>query len=530
MLRLARQVNASPGIRARRPHRRAGREEGGAEVSEILGELARVSGAFEQPTLSLLHQNQARFVIAVFRSCFDRDTPAISTARLHTLVEAHMEELRASGERDVPAGSGRDLCYRWMRGLWLNRDVVDGTEVYTLTSHAQDALSLVSRLTRERAVLSEHRIATIINAFRRFNAQANPSRDARTAILNAEIARLADERDRLLAGGEMRQLAPEDMLDGFTEVLSLVSALPSDFARVQEAYTKLRAQILNSFRAEDRTAGQVIDEYLLQVDNLVTATPEGRAFEGAFALLRDEEQLLQLREHIQALLGHPFAGEILLDSDRRELLGTLSVIRRGMDGVLSQRNRVSATLREYIETHNVAHDRELDATLRELDGQLAAWMLTAGPRTTVPVALLPDRVEVEHLRERFHNPDEHLSPPPLLDVSAHRPEEMSLQELLAQGGPSLGALAEAIATALERPTPPESLGELFAELEASLRRPVEILGLLHLAANTDALHVDSERVEVFSSVRGDGTCRDLLVPRVTAAELTDRLQEEESSR
>ncbi len=56
---------------------------------------------------------------------------------------------------------------------------------------------------RERTTLSEHRIATILEQARRFNRAANPDRAARVSILDSEIARLTEERDRLNAGGEM---------------------------------------------------------------------------------------------------------------------------------------------------------------------------------------------------------------------------------------------------------------------------------------------------------------------------------------
>src|SRR5690348_14766412 len=118
--------------------------KGGDVMSDIVGELARVKGAFEQPTLTLLHQRQAPVIIAIFRSAFGRDTRTIAAARLHEQVETYLGELRLAGAADVPNGSGRDLCLRWMRGQWLVRPPVedDGPEVYTLTSYAQDALAL----------------------------------------------------------------------------------------------------------------------------------------------------------------------------------------------------------------------------------------------------------------------------------------------------------------------------------------------------------------------------------------------------
>ena len=482
-------------------------------MSDIVGEFARVTGAFDQPTLTLLYKGHARVVIAIFRNAFARDHRTIPAARLHAQVDTFLDQLRITGITDLPAGSGRDLCLRWMRGQWLVRSIEDdGTEVYTLTSHAQDALNLVTNLTRERASLSEHRIATIINAVRRFNTEVNPDRGARVDILNSEIARLTRERDRLLEGGDLPQASADYMLEGYGELLQLVAALPSDFARVEEAFTALRAQILGSFRSEDRHAGDVIDDYLRRTDSLMTATAEGRAFEGAFTLLRDDELLLQLREDLSALLTHPMAEDILNDTDRRDLRGTVGLVRRGIDGVLAQRNRVTATLREYIQTHNTVRDRELDHTLRQLDAELARWMTSAGPRTNVPLPLVPAHVDVHHLRERFHNPNDEAGPAPLRDVATQRPDGLSLADLLAQGGPSLDQLRAAVQESLASDEPLASLGKLFDMLDASLRRPVEIFGLLHLTTNMDGFVRDEDHREVYRTLRPDGSQRDLTVP------------------
>ena len=481
-------------------------------MGEIAGELARVKGAFAQPTLTLLHQRQAPVVITIFRAAFGRNNVPIPTARLHTQVEEHLAVIRQAGEQDLPAGSGREICQRWMRGQWLVRSLDEaGHEVYALTSHAQQALELVKNLARDRATLSEHRIATILGTVRRFNSEANPDRSTRVSILNEEIARLQAERDRLVDGAELVSATEDYMLEGFTELLSLISALPSDFARVEERFSTLRTEILAAFRAEERPAGEVIDDYLARADALMTATHEGRAFEGAFALLRDDALVTQLREDLTALLEHPLADGILSDVDRAELRGTVRLVRDGLDRVLAQRSRVTATLKDYIVSRDAARDRELEQTLRQAEAELMTWMSRTGPRATHDVPLLPGRVGLDHLRERFHDPADDVLPERIGVADPDDAPPLSLAELVAQGGPKLASLRRRIDDALASALPARSLGELFEGLEPSLRRPVEIFGLLHLAADRDWRADDA--VEPFAAVRPDGTRRTFAVPR-----------------
>ena len=489
-------------------------------MSDIAAELARVQGAFAQPTLTLLHQRQAPVVITIFRQAFGRDNRPIPTARLHALVDGYLAGLRQSGvaegsgaeeHDDVPAGTGRDLCQRWMRGQWLVRSLDEtDQEVYTLTWHAQQALELVKTLSRDRATLSEHRISTIVTSVRRFNAEANPDRAARVGILNTEIARLTAERDRLVDGAEMPAPTEDYMAEGFTELLSLVAALPSDFARVEERFAQIRGEILAAFRAEDRPAGDVIDDYLARADALMTATAEGRAFEGAFALLRDDALVSQLRDDLTALLDHPSADRILGDADRAELRGTVKLVREGLDRVLSQRSKVTAALKDYIVSHDGARDRELEQTLRQIESELVTWMATSGPRATLEVPVLPARAGVDHLRERFYDPADDLGPERLADTE---PDTTAppLAELRAQGGPSIPELRRRLAEALSGGGE-GSLGEVFAGLDDELRRPVEILGLLHLAAQSELPAAGG--TEPYLTVRPDGTERTFAVPRV----------------
>jgi hypothetical protein len=481
-------------------------------LSQIAGELARVKGAFGQPTLTLLHQRQAPVVITIFRAAFGRDNKPIATARLHTQVEEHVAEIRLAGESDVPAGSGRDICQRWMRGQWLVRSLDDaGNEVYSLTSHAQQALELVKNLARDRATLSEHRIATIVGTVRRFNSEANPDRSARVTILNAEIARLQAERDRLVDGAELVSATEDYMAEGFTELLSLISALPSDFARVEERFATIRSEILAAFRAEDRPAGEVIDDYLARADSLMTATHEGRAFEGAFALLRDDALVTQLREDLTALLEHPLSDGILGDGERAEVRGTVRLVRDGLDRVLAQRSRVTAALKEYIVSHDAARDRELEQTLRQIESELMTWVAGTGPRASHDVPLLPARAGLDHLRERFYDPADDVLPDRISTPDPEDAPPVSLADLMAQGGPQLTTLRERLDEALTSLRPAGSLGELFGELEPSLRRPVEIYGLLHLAADREWETEDA--AELFAAVRPDGSRRIFAVPR-----------------
>jgi hypothetical protein len=504
-------------------------------MSDVVGELARVREAFDKPTLRLLDGKYAPLVLAAFQLSFSRDQRSVPAERLHAQVDTYLEELAAAGEDKLPANAtGRTLCLAWMHGQWLLRTIGDsGAEEYSLTSHALEALDLVATLSRERALISESRINTILELVRRWAIAANPDRQARIDRLDTQIAQLTAERDRLAAGGELAAATDDRMIDGYSDLVDLIGQLPSDFKRVEESVLSMHRQIIADFRNEDRPMSEVLDEYLRKTDELTTLTPEGRAFEGAFALLRDEALLLDLKADLQAILDHPFSAA-LTPAEQREFRAAVIVIRRGIDDVLAQRTRLSATLRDHIVNHNIVRERELEATLRQINRQLAVWMKTAGPRAAVTLPLIPGQVDVEHLRERFWDPAADIPPPPLDDVSGAAPDTPDLDAIRCQGGPSLARLRGELIDAIEAGDA-TSAGQLFNMFPDDLRRPVEILGMLHLLAGIDPTDLDFDTgldggedavpagpdlmsgdppYELFHAIRPDGSLRDFRVRRL----------------
>lgn len=481
-------------------------------MSEIAGELARVREAFDKPTLRLLDRKWAPFVLAVFKCAFSRERRSVQADRLHAQVDAYLAELRATGT-DAPGGGGRSLCVQWMNDQWLYRDT--GTdaehggdagsggpeEYYSLTSHALEALSLVESLARDRALISESRLAMIVDAVRHRATEASPDRAERIRRLDQQIAELSSERERLADGGEIAPASTEQMREGYANLVDLIGQLPSDFKRVEESVAAMHRQIINDFRAEDRPIGEVLDEYLAKTDALMSMTPEGRAFEGAFVLLRDDELLLELKNDVDAILGHPFAAG-LSASERRSFAATVAVLRKGIDGVLTQRNGLTTTLREHIVNHDIVKDRELEQLLREVNRELGDWMQTAGPRSAVPVELMPGVLEAGHLRQRFYDAEAHQPPAPLADVSELAPSAPSLDTMRKQGGPQLPEMKDALLDAF-REGHAASLGAAFNALQPELRRPVEILGLMQIATQIDA----APHAATHSALR-DGTASD----------------------
>ncbi|HXH35154.1 MAG TPA: DUF3375 family protein [Plantibacter sp.] len=476
-------------------------------MGEIESEFGRVRDALERPALRLLSRPTAPAVVAIFRTTFGRDVQFVAADRFHLQVEEYLGELVARGAR-IPAGGderggGRTLCREWVHDQWLVRTSTDdGEEQYSLTSHALEAVSLVDGLAHDRALISESRLTMILDSVRRWALQADPDRDEHLRRIDAQLAELQAERDRVAGGGLVAPASDDRMHDGYANIADLIRQLPSDFRRVEESVIAMHRRIVEDFRNDTRPIGEILDDYLRRTDELMTATAEGRAFEGAFELLRNDELLQDLKRDLSTILDHPFSSR-LGPNELRGFRGAVGIIRQGIEDVLAQRRRLTSTLRDHIVHHDVVQDRELDTTLRALNQRLGIWMRTAGPRATVDVALLPEPIEIDHLRERFHDPDVDAAPP-RIEATTAQPSTapLSLDSLRSQGGPLLdelraGLLAGATSGAADAHA-------AFSELDDELRRPVELFGLVHLMTQLGAYDEDALRRR-YETVRPDGS-------------------------
>jgi len=484
-------------------------------VSDIAGHLGRVHDAFKRPTLSLLGQKWAPIVLAILMASFSRDQEPIAAERFHIQVGAYMSELAAGGE-DIPGDAPRALCRRWVAEQWLMLSAnEDHVEEYTLTSHAQEAIEYVNRLSGERSMFSQSRIRTILEAAQRCASDANPDRNDRLRRLDAQIRELTAERDRIAAGGEISGVPDDRILEEYLNLRDLIAQLPADFLRVSEAVKAIQRVIAGEFRAKGSRAGQILDMYLERSADLMSESAEGRAFLGAVELLRDDRLLKDLRDDLNTILDHPFAVAVT-PAEARDFRNTVIAIRHGMGVVQEQRRRLSATLRAYIARHDALRERELDEALRRCQANLARWMEVSGPRARTTVDLdLPSHA-VGHLKQKFYNPNDHIPPPPLTNSEPEAADPVSLEQLRQQGGPSLEAFRDRIAAMFHAGAGGFTAGEVFASAPAGLRRPVEILGLVHIAAGAGAEEPqDPGDTELFEAMRPDGTQRSFLVPALT---------------
>ncbi len=489
----------------------------------VAGALAAAQRAFARPTLALLNKQSAPLVVAVFDTVFTRGRGAVAAEQMHLEVHTLLAELAAAGV-DVPAEPARVLCARWVRERWLISDVNDAdVEEYRLTSHAQEALELVKRTGGARSLVSESRIRALLDTVDRAAQDATGDRAERLASIDAQLAALTAERDRLASGADLEPAPADRMVEAYDHVQLLVRELPADFARVAESIKELQRQIIAQLRADERPTGEILAEYLEASENLMVNTPEGRAFTGAMELLTDAELLAALDDHVAAILRHPFARS-LSRAEREGFRGIRAQIVSALDVVQSEQARASRTLTAQVRGHNPLRDRELDHAIRDVVSALAQWFPESSRGARVAPLRWFGRAQLGRLRDSLHDlrPE---TPPAALETWADDDERGDLDEIRALGGPQHAWLAAHVAELRAGGAGDLSVAEAFASAPAELRRPVEILGFLELADADvpDQSHGDLPgAVERVVARRADGSEREFALPRVLLAPPTHR--------
>jgi hypothetical protein len=507
-------------------------------AARLEGALARSRGAFRTPTLDLLHRKEGPLVVALLSLVFASGRPAVPTEQLHVEVDDLLAEARAAGHADVPDEPARVLCAGWVRGRWLVRSLDDdGAEQYQLSSNATEALAFVDRAQGHRGLVSESRIRTLLVVLDGLARDASPDRASHEAALREQVQRAQDEiahaeaeLARLAAGGAPATVPDDRLAEEFDNLSSLVRELPADFTRVAESIVDLQRTIVAGLRQDERPTGEVLGDYLDASRDLVVRTPEGRAFAGAMELLRDPTMLAQVDARVRSVLSHPFVRGLPPErvAEVRALHGRLL---SAVDAVLDAQARASRVITRQIRTSDPLRDRELDAALREVTAAMADWFPGSARGARVEPLRWFERARLGRFRDQLHDLRPEVPPPALADLDPYddvaAPE---LDALLGMGGPRY-AETTAHAARLAAPRGSVTADVAFSSAPVELRRPVELLGYLELAA-PEALtavlgdgDVPAARLAHVEAVRADGTTRRFAVPQV-ALSIPDDPQEE----
>ena len=467
--------------------------------------------AFKNPTLDLLHGRYAPFVVAMLSVVFSPDRASVPVADAHAEVAEAIDELRAAGhdtddDRRIPVGSAREICRGWVRVGWLGLQIEDDVEVYRLSAHAVGALEIAGRAGGGRARVSRSRVRTLLDAVERLSRDAESDPERRRELLLAERAEL-DAAIAALDDGVIEPFDDEHLLEEAENVIHLARELPADFSRVAESITAMQRDVVAELRRDVRPTGEVLREYLERGRQVMQATPEGRAFQGALRLIGDPEHIDDLTDQLHTVLTQPFS-RLLTPEQRAELDAIARRVEAGVQEVLTAQRRASHVITAQVRTHDPIRDRQVDDLLRSVMAGLHRWSQTKGTGRVEPVRTLP-LADTGHLRRSLSSIRPPGAPEPLAAGDADA--EFVDADTRAWGGPHYAELERYVASLDDR----FDLADAFAGVDDETRRPVDLVGLLEIAHRNGM--TENDDVSIVSARRPDGTTRRFAFGAVTAS-------------
>lgn len=472
-----------------------------------------------RPTFTLLRGPQAPVVLTVLAEAFDDGAPSVSADRMHGIVD----RVRAQAGVEVQR-SAREECDRWLRGgtRWLTRfvDPASGEEHYRLTDDADEALAFVASQTRDRVVTTGSTVAALMEQAHRtaLHATTDPAarRDLlaqRREALARELAQVDDELADIERTGTVVPADDEAVHNDYLLLVQQVQSLLRDLRLVAGEVREVGDDLREEFRTEDHPTGRIIDEYLQRLTVRLTATRHGQGFEGAKRLLEDPASRARLRADLATILDHPFAARL----SRAEVSAArrmVSAIHQATGAIFDERTRINTALTGYVQARHATTGTGVPRALTDLDAALRAWEAGHRRRDTLPAPAGLPRAQVATLRLRAGRVTERATPPPVAARPAPVPlGAADLERLRAKGGPRYRTMVDTLEGLLADGGPVTG-ADLFAALDPADRRPVDLVGMLTLAAGAGSLGAGHDTVPV-TAHRPDGTTRTLLVPAIT---------------
>lgn len=277
----------------------------------------------------------------------------------------------------------------------------------------------------------------------------------------------------------------------------------------------MQRDVVAELRRDVRPTGDVLREYLERGRQVMQATPEGRAFQGALRLIGDPEHIDDLTEQLHAVLTQPFS-RLMTPEQRSELDAIARRVEAGVQEVLTAQRRASHVITAQVRTHDPIRDRQVDDLLRGVMAGLHRWSQTRAPGRVDPVRTLP-LADIGHLRRSLSDVRPAGAPEPLASASDSGAEdvEFATVDTRAWGGPHYPELEAYVAGLGDS----FDLAAAFAGADAETRRPVDLVGLLEIVHRNGL--VETDEVSIVEAVRPDGTTRRFAFGAVRAQSPTE---------
>ncbi|WP_341325636.1 DUF3375 domain-containing protein [Methylotuvimicrobium sp. KM2] len=312
----------------------------------------------EHAAWRLLRSDNAPLILAFVADLFE-DADEIAFGRAKMALDTELEHWREQGIIEFEVNASTYLR-QWIQAGWL-RELDDQL---SKTDACEVALRFCRQLDQRETNATASHLRIVQDAVRDLSAAISPDPTERIQLLESRKAEIQRELADLEAG-IVHELSDAEQRERIIEIYQLAAVLTGDFRRVEDEIRQidqtLRVQMIES----GGSRGDVILN-LLEQEQLLAASDAGRAFDGFFHLLCDQNRSTELREQLKAILSRPAANN--LSEQQARFLGKLMrELSRESGRVFQVRRRTEENLRQFVESGAAGEMRAVDRLLGKLE-------------------------------------------------------------------------------------------------------------------------------------------------------------------
>ncbi len=318
----------------------------------------------QHPAWLLLASPRAPLVLGCLTSLFEFSEDGIAEA---DALEALSQMLGRYAEQDEYAidpentrlQAGRELRQWTRRGLVTER----GQRLYG-TDALSAAIQFIDSLDNRIMTSTASRLSVVQREIENLEVGLNPNPESRKASIRRKIQQLESELADAEAG-HVPVLAEAEAVERIREVFNLATGLRADFRRVEDSWREADRSLRQSIMSEKYHRGDIVDR-LLDGQEALLDTPEGRVFDSFLQQLRQTAALDMMRQQLRTILVHPAAGKALNRLQRQDLKLLRMRLILESQAVLQARARSEKDVKGFIKTGLAAEHHRVGQLLNDI--------------------------------------------------------------------------------------------------------------------------------------------------------------------
>ncbi|MDC9581539.1 DUF3375 domain-containing protein [Xenorhabdus sp. PR6a] len=351
-----------------------------------------ISARNQHPAWLLLATRRAPLVLSCLKTLFEESNDGIpleeAIVQLTNILMDHINQEQYEINQDnFPLQASRELREWIKRRLIVERDgrlfATDALEI---------SITFVETLDNRFMTSTASRLSTVQREIENLETHLNPNPANRVSVLRRRIADLERELQEAEAG-HIEVLEPHQAIEHIREVFNLATSLRADFRRVEDSWREADRVLRQSIIGEQYHRGEIVDRLLNDQEALLN-TPEGRVFDSFQQQLRQSAELTAMSERLRVILSHPAASDALSRIQRHDLRWLVKRLVDESQTVLQARARSERDVRGFMKTGLAAEHHRVGHLLNEffnlalnLDWQSQAVRKKEVPLPAVGVAV-----------------------------------------------------------------------------------------------------------------------------------------------